>query len=71
MEVDSGIRTHGTVKGKKTLVFITRHSGKYFVWLRPEDAKGDPGTFRDFGRLSELRRFLDPIVEAPARASLY
>jgi len=71
LEVDSGIRTHGTVKGKKSFIFITRHSGRYFLWLRPVDAKGNPGTFRDFGQFSELRRFLDPIVEAPIRASLY
>ena len=58
-------------KGRKSLVFVTKHSGKYSVWLHQVGVESDPGVFANFEELAELRAFLDPVLVRPLSASLY
>lgn len=72
LEVDAGIRADAKLEGKAALVFITRHSGKYAIWIRAKrHPKGDKGTFVDFERFSELRDFLHGALVDPLKAYVY
>ncbi len=72
---DEGVRIMANYHGEDRLVFVTRHSGKYALWIRPvrqgrksEDRTGEFKDFRDF-RL--LKKFLFGIIAEPLKAYVY
>ena len=72
LEVDSGVRTFAEFNGRKSLVFITKHSGKYALWIRDRRRrKGDCGIFKEFHDRGDLSKFLARTLERPLRAYIY
>lgn len=72
LEVDAGVRATGEFQGRKSLVFITKHSGKYALWIRDRRrSKGDLGVFKEFQDYGDLHKFLVGVLEKPLRAYLY
>lgn len=72
LEVDTGIRAEGKLRGKESLIFITRHSGKYALWIRARNGRsGERGTFLNFSEFSKLHKFLEETLNRPLRAHIY
>ena len=72
LEVDAGVRANGEFEGRKSLIFITKHSGKYAIWIRDRSPSGRKnGTFRDFGTYGELLEFLQGTIDRPLLAFTY
>ena len=72
LDVDTGIRALGEFEGRKSLIFITRHSGKYALWIRDRSRRsGAQGVILDFHGYGELRRFLEETLDKPIKAHMY
>ena len=72
LEVDAGVRASGEFQGRKSLIFITRHSGKYAIWIRDRrHREGDRGIFKDIHDYADLHKFLEGVLERPLRAYIY
>ena len=70
LEYDSGIRMTAKIDGEKKLVFVTKHSGEYSLWVRKnEETKG--GSFRRFSDFPAVKKFLSGIVDKPLKAYVY
>jgi hypothetical protein len=72
LEADAGLRSEGTFEGKKCYVFVTRHSGRYAVWVRPKSERGKKdGRIIHFETYDSARDFLNGSLDRPLRAYLY
>ncbi|MDA4128601.1 MAG: hypothetical protein OK422_04005 [Thaumarchaeota archaeon] len=72
LDADAGVRAWGTFDGRKSLIFITRHSGKYAIWIRGVRLRrGDRGSFKDFRDYASVNRFLSSTLDTPIKAYLY
>ncbi len=72
LEVDAGVRASGTFEGTSSLIFVTKHSGTYSVWIRANNRR-DParGRFKAFRSFSELSDFLEDVLDRPLKAHIY
>ncbi len=72
---DEGARVGGNYGGEDCFVFVTRHSGKYAIWLRARRAggriRGGVNEFKDFSNLGLLKKFLVGVITEPLRAHMY
>ena len=77
LEADEGVRILADGEGRKKLVFVTRHSGRYSLGITDADAKNGrlvPGkkmSFREFSDKRKLREFLAGLVTKPLTAYVY
>ena len=77
LEADDGVRILAEGEGRKKLVFVTRHSGRYSLGITDADAKNGtwvPGkkiSFREFSDQRMLREFLAGLVTKPLNAYVY
>jgi len=77
LEADEGVRILTGRGGKKKIVFVTRHSGRYAIAICAAVAKGGewlPGKvlqFKEFLDQKRLRDFLRSIGAEPLKAYLY
>ncbi len=72
MEVDTGVRALGVYDGRRSLIFITKHSGSYALWIRDRNEKGTGrGAFLSFRDFEGLRGFLEKALDRPLRAHMY
>ncbi len=77
LEADEGVRILAEREGRKKLVFVTRHSGRYSLGITDADAKNGtwvPGkkmSFREFSDEKMLREFLAGLVKKPLTAYVY
>ncbi len=71
LEVDTGVRAFGEFRGRKSVIFITRHSGKYHLWVRGRGRKGEKGSFLDFDEFKDLHAFLERALDRPVQARVY
>lgn len=65
------MRALGTFEGKKSFVFITKHSGRYSVWVRPRSGPVKSGSILEFTSVDELRSFLNGLLDSPLKAHMY
>ena len=77
LEADEGVRILVEREGRKKLIFVTRHSGRYSLGITDADAKNGtwvPGkkmSFREFSDEKMLREFLAGLVKKPLTAYVY
>ena len=77
LEADEGVRILAEGEGRKRLVFVTKHSGRYSLGITDADAKNGtwvPGkkmSFREFSDQKMLREFLVGLVAKPLTAYVY
>ena len=77
LEADEGVRILAEGEGKKKLVFVTRHSGRYSLGISDAEARNGkwvPGkkmSFREFSDQRMLREFLAGLVTKPLTAYVY
>lgn len=72
LEVDTGVRVYGKLNGRRSVIFITKHSGKYALWIRDRrSGKTGSGSFKDVDDYEELSNFLEGTIEKPLRAFIY
>ena len=77
LESDEGVRMLTDEAGKRRMVFVTRHSGRYAIAICAAAAKGGrwvPGKtlqFLEFFDQKRLREFLSSIATKPLKAYLY
>ncbi len=77
LEADEGVRILAEGEGRKKLVFVTKHSGRYSLEITDADAKNGmwvPGkkmSFREFSDQRMLREFLAGLVAKPLTAYVY
>jgi hypothetical protein len=77
LDADEGVRILAEDEGRKKLVFVTRHSGRYSLGI--SDAHGGNGiwvpgrkmSFREFSDQRTLREFLAGLVKKPLTAYVY
>lgn len=72
---DEGVRIAAEYHAEHCLVFVTRHSGKYAVWIRATQQKtgSQPRTeeFKDFKGFAPLKKFLFRVISEPLKAYVY
>jgi hypothetical protein len=72
---DEGVRIAARYRGEDCFVFVTRHSGKYALWLKTARSKGgsQPRTeeFKDFDEFAVLKKFIFGVISEPLRAYVY
>ncbi len=72
---DEGVRIIAKYHGEVCLVFVTKHSGKYALWIRAARKKRKTPDrteeFKDFKDLDLLKKFLLGIVAEPLKAYVY
>jgi hypothetical protein len=77
LDADEGVRVLAEGEGRKRLVFVTRHSGRYSIGISDAEARNGtwvPGkkmSFREFSGQRMLREFLVGIVAKPLTAYVY
>ena len=72
LDVDSGVRALGRFQGKESLVFVTKHSGSYALWIRGRNRRNETqGTILNFRDYGELRGFLEKTLDRPIKAHMY
>lgn len=75
LATDEGVRIEGRYRDEKCLIFVTRHSGKYALWLsskrRRDGVQGRIDEFKDFIEFRLLERFLRGVISEPFRAYIY
>ena len=77
LEADEGVRILAEGEGRKKLVFVTRHSGRYSLGITDADAKNGTWvprkkiSFREFSDQTMLREFLAGLVTKPLNAYVY
>jgi hypothetical protein len=75
LDPDEGVRIVARYDGKSSFVFVTRHSGKYALWIRA--AKQEAGSqprreeFKDFKDFALLKKFLFGVISEPIKAYVY
>jgi len=77
LDADEGVRILAESEGRKKLVFVTRHSGRYSLGISDAEARNGklvPGkkmSFREFSDQRTLREFLSGVVAKPLTAYVY
>ena len=77
LEADEGVRILGEGEGRKKLLFVTRHSGRYSLGISDAEARNGkwvPGkkmSFREFSDQRTLREFLSGDIAKPLTAYVY
>ena len=77
LEADEGVRILADGEGRKKLVFVTKHSGRYSLGISDAEARNGkwvPGkkmSFREFSDQRMLREFLAGLVTKPLNAYVY
>ena len=77
LEADEGVRILAEDEGRKKLVFVTRHSGRYSLGISDAEARNGklvPGkkmSFREFSDQRTLREFLSGVIAKPLTAYVY
>ena len=77
LDADEGVRVLAEGEGRKRLVFVTRHTGRYSIGISDAEARNGtwvPGkkmSFREFSDQRTLREFLAGLVSKPLIAYIY
>ena len=72
LEIDAGVRIQSTFRKRTGAIFITKHTGKYHLWIKQDTLqRGDAGTFMEFPDFEALSKFLLGVLHGPLHAFIY